>query len=298
MSDMSEFSDEKEVRAVPVEQILLGERIRRMDEAHVASMMKSITQYGLLQPIGVTTSNVLVYGFHRLEAHRRLGLATIMATIQDEADSNAELARDMEFAENDVRADMTWSEKADYFMKVREVETDRAKERVAQGSALGAARRSGADSEALPVAGAQQAGLVRDIVSARTGINHRSVEKVMFIKAAIDDDDLPEGVREQAAKALETADQTGKLDGQFQAVKRIVEQAKVPAQEVSASAHDAALSKKFVELVSHFEEALTMYDEQTLARVLDPLAVEGFGSLARRINTMYSVIGEARSAQR
>ena len=55
-----------------LENIIVGERIRTLNEAKVLELVESIRELGLLNPITITDEGTLVAGFHRLEACRRL----------------------------------------------------------------------------------------------------------------------------------------------------------------------------------------------------------------------------------
>lgn len=64
-------------REVPLDEIIVPEGRRQVNEAKVAVLAESITEIGLLQPVGLTSDYHLVYGAHRLAAYRRLGRQNI-----------------------------------------------------------------------------------------------------------------------------------------------------------------------------------------------------------------------------
>ena len=78
------------VKDVEIEKIKQLENIRlRIDDEDVHTLMASIKQDGLLEPIGVSTTKgsndeyIIVYGNRRLEACRKLGWKTIPAVIDN-----------------------------------------------------------------------------------------------------------------------------------------------------------------------------------------------------------------------
>jgi ParB-like chromosome segregation protein Spo0J len=94
---------------VPVEQIIVGGERRPINEAKVTEMMESINRVSLLSPIIVALRKAqdggedvrLVAGLHRLEATKRLGIASIQCTVLERnEDLRVELA---EIDENIVR---------------------------------------------------------------------------------------------------------------------------------------------------------------------------------------------------
>lgn len=97
-----------------------GQRLREISEAQVASLMESIADIGLLNPITVYPSEIqdgavavdgfgLIAGAHRLEACRRLGLAEIPAHVVELGELERQIA---ECDENLCGTKLTPSEKA------------------------------------------------------------------------------------------------------------------------------------------------------------------------------------------
>ena len=91
---------------VPCGAILIGERHRK-DMGDLEALAGSIAQEGLLQPIGITEDNLLVFGERRLLAVRDvLKRPTISARVVRVSSILAG-----EFAENEVRKNFTLSER-------------------------------------------------------------------------------------------------------------------------------------------------------------------------------------------
>jgi hypothetical protein len=93
----------KETRRI--EDIKIGSRFRK-DLGNIDSLTKTIQDVGLLQPIGITDDNKLVYGARRLEACKRLGWSEIPVNIIPLKDIIKG-----EFIENSARKDFTFSER-------------------------------------------------------------------------------------------------------------------------------------------------------------------------------------------
>lgn len=71
---------------IPVDQVMIGERLRGLSAPDVEQLADSMRELGLLQPITVQQADdgyPLVAGRHRLEAARRLGWREIAAIVQD-----------------------------------------------------------------------------------------------------------------------------------------------------------------------------------------------------------------------
>ncbi len=96
----------QEIIEIPCDQIRIGERHRR-DMGDLEGLAASIATEGLLQPVGITEENLLVFGERRLRAVRDvLKQATIAARIVRVSSILAG-----EYAENEIRKDFTPSER-------------------------------------------------------------------------------------------------------------------------------------------------------------------------------------------
>jgi len=96
----------QEIIEVPCDQIRIGERHRK-DMGDLEVLAASIATEGLLQPVGITEENLLVFGERRLRAVRDvLKQATIAARIVRVSSILAG-----EYAENEIRKNFTPSER-------------------------------------------------------------------------------------------------------------------------------------------------------------------------------------------
>lgn len=95
---------------IPLDEIVIdeGHRIRK-DAGDLTSLIASIQEVGLLNPIVVTEDYRLVAGFRRLSACRTLGWNEIEANVVPYKDDLL-LLLDAEVAENLVRKDFTAAE--------------------------------------------------------------------------------------------------------------------------------------------------------------------------------------------
>ena len=76
------------LQQIPVGEVKVGERLRRLDDGKVVELMNSYELMGVINPISVDQEFQLLAGAHRLEAARRLGWETIEAKVFDEDDLN------------------------------------------------------------------------------------------------------------------------------------------------------------------------------------------------------------------
>ena len=95
----------KEVKSIKVSEILIKNRFRK-DYGDIESLAKSIQELGLLQPIGVSQDNVLIFGERRILAIKSLGWEYIPAIAFSFEDILSG-----EYAENEIRKDFTISER-------------------------------------------------------------------------------------------------------------------------------------------------------------------------------------------
>ena len=93
------------VKEIPLQEIRIGQR-RRKDMGDLQSLADSIAKVGLLQPIGITEDNELVFGERRIRAAQRLEWETITARVVQVSSIIAG-----EYHENEIRKDFTPSER-------------------------------------------------------------------------------------------------------------------------------------------------------------------------------------------
>ena len=102
-----------------IDDIVIEERTRK-DVGDLTSLMASITDLGLLQPIGVTADGRLAFGERRLQASKRLGHASIPVTVVASADDHLNALR-AELEENIERKPFTPIEAARLRRRIKDL---------------------------------------------------------------------------------------------------------------------------------------------------------------------------------
>ena len=144
-------------RKVPLERIIVGERLRQFRESQVDTLTESIAELGLLTPISVYENPLdgafnLVAGLHRLEACRKLGWPEIDVILVDRLDEYERIL--WEIDENLVRAELSEGERAEHLLRRKQIfdakrkqlrlsEDDGSKTQYEKGFASETAERTG-----------------------------------------------------------------------------------------------------------------------------------------------------------
>jgi ParB family transcriptional regulator, chromosome partitioning protein len=161
---------------VQLAKIVILKGRRSVDDAKVAELAKSISEIGLLQPIGVTKDYTLIYGRTRLAAYQLLNRDSIPTLIHEADDLHLELA---EIDENIVRHRLTAIEEAQAMARRKEIyevlhpET----QSVTKRGGPGRGKKTGAKS--APVSFAED-------TAAKTGQSRRSVQELVMIGQNLD----------------------------------------------------------------------------------------------------------------
>lgn len=211
---------------VMIDRIIVGERHRK-DFGDIEALAASIKEMGLLQPIGITLDDRLVFGERRLRACKLLGRKMIHCHY-----IKVDRIVDGEYAENEMRKQFTLSE------------------RVAIARAVAAAipeRRGGNRSkraqeskrENFPVCSEVR---TRDLAAKRSGLGSgRNYEKaVAVINAAEENPD-------KFGDLVEKMDKTNRVDGAYRELKKRLDPPAPtkPPPLIRASALDEAIQECF-----------------------------------------------------
>lgn len=94
---------------VKVSDVKVQTRLRATNEENIQQIAESIRRVGLINPISIDDDFNLIAGFHRLQAHKLLGLNEIPAIISGQKELKARL---QEIDENLKRAELTAIEKS------------------------------------------------------------------------------------------------------------------------------------------------------------------------------------------
>lgn len=166
------------VQRIPIDDIVIGDNRRPVDEAAVDALAQSILDIGLRTPITVRRTDrinedgviegeewTLVTGRHRLEAVRKLGHTEIDTIFIDSSEIDAEL---WEIAENLHRADLTKEQRYEHIRRFAQLlEKKEEQEKGKQTAHLSVVGGRGHKSIARKVA--DQTGVSRDTVKRALG---------------------------------------------------------------------------------------------------------------------------------
>jgi len=182
---------------VRISNVIVGDRARK-DYGDLASLMESISEHGLLQPIGVLPGNRLLFGGRRLEACRRLGWESISFTTPATRDDAAALLK-AERDENTCRKDMTISELVSLGQQIEDLERPKAEARSGARTDL----TSGSVDPEVAY------GKTYDIVGKALGMSGATYKRARRVLAVANDETQPDAVRQVAREAAEQMDRTG-----------------------------------------------------------------------------------------
>ncbi|HOJ63552.1 MAG TPA: ParB N-terminal domain-containing protein [Spirochaetota bacterium] len=93
---------------IRIDEIKIPKKRFRKEIGEISVLMKSMSKYGLLQPIIIDKSYNLIAGYRRYIAAKKLGWQIIDATIVDIKDKLSRV--EIEIDENTVRKDFTFEE--------------------------------------------------------------------------------------------------------------------------------------------------------------------------------------------
>ncbi len=192
---------------VQIDSIKIGKRFRK-DLGDLSPLKTSMAELGLLQPIGVTSENVLVFGERRLCAAGELDWTEIEAQRIDL--DNPLLA---EQDENICREDFKPSEKLAIARAIEDREAERLKKnQQAAGGDRGNQHTGGkigacANSAQAPMSGQK----ARNIAAKAVGISRPTLDKIEIVVDAVEENPL-------LASVLEEMDRTGKVEPAYQKV--------------------------------------------------------------------------------
>lgn len=192
---------EGSVHSLPIRDISVGKRLRRLNDAAVSEIAESISEIGQLAPILVKEVSVgmfaLIAGWHRLEAFRRNDWKEIEAKVVSFDDERfGELA---EIDENLVGSDLTVLDRAEHLKRRKELYEELHPETVSgQAQAAGMNRAQGRGDVSADTAFTSD-------TAQKTGRSRRVVEEDVQIATA-----LPDDVKDQVADTP-TADNKSEL---------------------------------------------------------------------------------------
>ena len=220
MSDKGHIELERQIDSITV-----GVRHRR-DLGDMSALMRSIEEVGLLQPVTVTPDGVLVCGWRRLEALRRLGRRTLSVWVRSGiSDQLSHLLAQQD--ENEQRKPLSPVEAARLYdeIKVLEKEDSQRRQAATWFGRTGSDGKATSGDESSPPRGKSRS-IAAHIV---TGTNaSQRLERINWIRSVSEDDSLGESVREFAANMLREIDNDAPVAPAYKRVKAAVELAGQP----------------------------------------------------------------------
>lgn len=196
-----------------VDAIQLGHQYRE-DLGDVDALAESIRTVGLLHPIVISNTGLLISGLRRLEAVRRLGWREVDVWVAAKVSDRLQRAlaiRD----ENTLRKELNPVEAAALYAELKDLFAEEAARRQA-------ATRFGArkDEPAGPVDSTAPMDARVQAARAITGRDsHGMLEQVLELQRIAGDDGVPGWLRAQTESALAELTEDGKVNGRFLAIK-------------------------------------------------------------------------------
>jgi len=188
-----------------IDKIKVMKRIRK-EITGLLELSADMKTNGLIQPIVVMSLDggefQLLAGLRRIRAAQSLGWTEIEVFVASPADAEAALR--LEYSENEVRVDFTYSEKMDYAQLIEEIERAKAAKRKTDGQILGGtvSGRGRHKDDCFEGHGPQsnqgknaRKAQTREIVGAKIGMSGRTYERAKYIA-----DNAPSEVIEQIDK--------------------------------------------------------------------------------------------------
>ncbi|KAE8765395.1 ParB N-terminal domain-containing protein [Georgenia thermotolerans] len=199
-------------REMLVEVIQVGIR-HRQDLGDLQPLMDSITRLGLLQPITVTPSGLLVCGRRRLEAIRKLRWRTTRVWVRSNiSDTLTSLLAQQD--ENALRKPLSPLEAATLYRELKEHLAEDARRRQ-EASRFGGDSdvgevNGGRDSRPPDSPGRHETKTATQAATMVTGEDSsQRLERILKIRAVMEDEDRPLHIRRLAEAALDDIDAGG-----------------------------------------------------------------------------------------
>ena len=236
-----------------IDSIIVGVRHRK-DPGQLTSLMRSIEDVGLLQPVTITPDGVLICGWRRLEAMRRLGRRTLSVWVRSGiSDQLSHLLAQQD--ENEQRKPLTQLETAHLYAEIKMLETEDSQRRQAATRFGGTASDVGASGggESPPPHGKTRS-IAAHLVTG-TDASQR-LERINWIESIADDEGLSDSVREFASNMLSEIEKGGPVDPAYKRVKAAVELASRPTPPTSQEEDEVArLGAEALKRVEEEEQA-------------------------------------------
>ena len=225
-----------------IDSITVGSRYRK-DPGNLAELMTSISERGLLQPITITPDGVLVCGWRRLEAVRRLGWTSLRVWVRSGISTQLQAILS-EHDDNLLHKQLNEIEKATLFRELKALETEEAERRKQAtqfGSKTGPVTVTGpddvmpldGDSGPVTVTGPEERGDARRRAArALTGQDSfHTHERVCALMDWAERKQTPPEIRAMAADALRRIEDGEHVTPLWREVKTAYEATQIPLPE-------------------------------------------------------------------
>lgn len=213
-----------------LDSITVGVRHRK-DPGDLATLMESIDRLGLLQPVTITPEGVLVCGWRRLEAVRRLGWHSMKVWVRSGISGRLESLLAQQ-DENQLHKPLGELEKAALYRELKELRAEEAQQRM-QATQFGASTNGGG-SGCAPGAHPVESGRARSQASlAITGkASYNTHERVCALMDWASRKATPLEIRAMANDALRRIEQGEPVKPLYLEVKEAFDNTQEPKPEV------------------------------------------------------------------
>ena len=214
-----------------IDSITVGVRHRK-DPGELTALMRSIEEVGLLQPVTVTPDGVLICGWRRLEAMRRLGRRTLSVWVRSGiSDQLSHLLAQQD--ENEQRKPLSPVETARLYAEIKMLEKEEGLRRMAATQFGGAGRyveASGSGESPEPCGDSRTRAAQK--LTGKDG--WQRLEQTNWIESIAQDESLGESVREFAANMLNEIEGGAPVSPAYKRVRAAFELASNPPPPTQA----------------------------------------------------------------
>ena len=232
MSDKGHIELERRIDSITV-----GVRHRK-DPGDLNALMKSIEEVGLLQPVTITPDGVLICGWRRLEALRRLGRRTLNVWVRSGiSDQLSHLLAQQD--ENEQRKPLSPVETARLYAEIKVLQDEEADRRKASTQFGGPGRDGGASGPGeSPGPCGDSRTRAAQLLTGKD--SWQRLEQINWIESVAHDESLGESVREFAGNMLSEIEGGAPVSPAYKRVKAAVELASQPPSPSQEEQDDVA----------------------------------------------------------
>ena len=232
MSDKGHIELERRIDSITV-----GVRHRK-DPGDLNALMRSIEEVGLLQPVTITPDGVLICGWRRLEALRRLGRRTLNVWVRSGiSDQLSHLLAQQD--ENEQRKPLSPVETARLYAEIKVLQDEEADRRKASTQFGGPGRDGGASGPGeSPGPCGDSRTRAAQLLTGKD--SWQRLEQINWIESVAHDESLGESVREFAGNMLSEIEGGAPVSPAYKRVKAAVELASQPPSPSQEEQDDVA----------------------------------------------------------